>query len=513
MAPSRPSAALLVEPDINPITRRFGLPVIAQYPPLAQARLAGQVAARLPGARLAITDLRIPGERARLIERLRADPPAVAAISLTFTSNGDEAIAVAADIRRASPATLIVLGGTAPSEDPASFYDTAVDLIGHRAGDLSLPALVGEVLASGRPPARFPGFLHRQDGRWVMEPGPPAPAMSALAPYAWDLLPARYWRHYYQGLRPTGIGQTSEGCPFDCTFCSVWITHGRRIALASPENVRHDFTALPPFARGFFFADDIWMQASEAQIRELYDPLHDWLASEFLPRRGDFWLTVETRTDLYLRQEARFQAWIRRAGLRWILFGVEAVTDEQLETFSKRNTVDTNSEAIRRAAQAGAYVTAQFVIPTDADPPYFDEIVRFLRAHRSFIRAANFTIATPLPGTELYRAVLRDHPDLADREVVSHPAFSLFTALMPTRLDAPEFYGQVARVYREANQAGFRPAIVGQVVRALTRSPWLIPRLTRVPAALRALTDARTFLEAHRRVQGDRLLAGAVAAA
>jgi magnesium-protoporphyrin IX monomethyl ester (oxidative) cyclase len=514
MAPSRRSGVVLVEPDINPITRRFGLPVIAQYPPLAQTRLAGQVAGRVAGARVAIADLRIPGERARLLGRLRADPPAVAAISLTFTSNGDEAIAVAADIRRVSPGTLIVLGGTAPSEDPASFLDTAVDLIGHRAGDASLPALVGELLASGRRPGRFPGFFHRQEGRWVLEPGPPATSMSALAPYAWNLLPAGYWKHYYQGLRPTGIGQTSEGCPFDCTFCSVWITHGRRIALASPENVRHDLRSLPPFVRGFFFADDIWMQASEAQIRELYDPLHAWVAAEFLPRRrGDFWITVETRTDLYLRQEERFRAWIREAGLRWILFGVEAVTDEQLENFSKRNTVDTNSEAIRRAAEAGAYVTAQFVIPTDADRPYFDEIVRFLRAHRRFIRAANFTIATPLPGTELYREVLRDHPDLADRRIVSHPAFSLFTALLPTRLEPAGFYAQVARVYREANQARFRPAVVGQVARALARSPWLIPRLTRVPATLRALTDARTFLEAHRRVQGDRLLARAAAAA
>ena len=63
--------------------------------------------------------------------------------------------------------------------------------------------------------------------------------MNDLRPYAWDRLPRRYWRHYYQGLRYTGMGQTSEGCPFDCSFCSVWITHGRRIRLASLDNVRH----------------------------------------------------------------------------------------------------------------------------------------------------------------------------------------------------------------------------------------------------------------------------------
>jgi len=248
------------------------------------------------------------------------------------------------------------------------------------------------------------------------------------------------------------------------------------------------------------------MQASERQIRELYDPLLEWMASDFLPRRGDFWLTVETRTDLYLREEDRFKAWIHRGGLRRILFGVEAVTDEQLKSFSKRNTVDRNIEAIRRAAEAGAKVTAQFVIPCDATRAYFDEMVRFLKEHRRWIRTSNFTVATPLPGTDLYAESLKESPELADRSAVSHPAFSLFTALTPTRLDVREFYEQMARVFRAANQMYFSLDAERQALRMVFQSPWLIRRLAKAPMALRALTDPRTFLEVHRLVQGDRLL-------
>ncbi len=495
--------AILIEPAINPVTQRFGLPIVANYPPLAQVRLAGQI---IHAAQVRIADLRFPGERGRLLRSLAQDPPDLVGIALTFTSNGDEAIDLAAAVRAACPSACIVLGGTAPSEDPASFFGSAADLICFRGGDASLAALITELQDAGRAPVSFPGYFHREGDRWILTPGPPAREMASLRPYAWHLIPDRYWRRYFQGLRPTGIGQTSEGCPFDCTFCSVWKTHGRRVALASLANVQHDFRSLPPMVRGFFFADDIWMQASEQQLRELYDPLLEWLSSEFLPRRPDFWLTVETRTDLYVRQEERFRAWIRRGGLRWILFGVEAVTDEQLKSFSKRNTIDTNSEAIRRAAAEGAFVTAQFVIPCEADVAYFDEIVRFLREHRHFIRTANFTIATPLPGTDLYRQVLPGSPDLADRAVVTHPAFSLFTALMPMRLGAEEFYRQVARVFREANQVAFRPEIVRQGLLTLRHSPWLIPRLTRIPGMLRALKDQETFLRVHREVQGARLL-------
>ncbi len=493
---------VLIEPPVNPITRRFGLPIVANYPPLAQARLAGQI----DGADVEIWDLRAPGELRRLLATLRGNPPALVGISLTFSSNGEEALRVARAIRAAAPAVPIVLGGSAATEEPQSFLGAPVDLIGFRGGDLTLAALVRETIQARGFPRRYPGFFHREGDGWVLEPGPAPPPLGSLKPNAWHLLPRRYWRRYYQGLRPTGMGQTSEGCPFDCNFCSVWITHGRRIQLAALENVKHDLLSLPRFVRGFFFADDIWMQGSQAQIRELYDPLLEWVASEFLPRRGDFWLTVETRTDLFLREEARFRAWIGRGGLRRIFFGVEAATDEQLAKFSKRNTVDRNSEAIRRAAEAGAKITAQFVVPCDADRAYFDELARFIREHRRWIAVANFTVATPLPGTVLYRQLLQEHPELADRSVVRYPAFSLFLALTPTRIDPFEFYEQLARLYREANQLAYSPGVTTQLLRTLVRSPWLVPRLMRLPFAVRALTRPGTFLDAHRAVQGERLL-------
>jgi radical SAM superfamily enzyme YgiQ (UPF0313 family) len=243
----RRRGVILIEPDINPVTRRFSLPNIANYPPLPQVRLAGQ----LQGEEVEIADLRIAGEKGLLLDRIRRDSPALVGISTTFTSNGDEAIGVAAAIRSVSPSTTIVFGGTAPSEDPASFWDSAADLICFRNGDAAFSALAAEIRESGRAPSRFPGFFHREDGRWVLEPGPPPVPLASLRPYAWHLLPQRYWREYFQGFRPTGMGQTSEGCPYDCTFCSVWKTHGRKVTLASLANVQHDFLSLPASIRAF----------------------------------------------------------------------------------------------------------------------------------------------------------------------------------------------------------------------------------------------------------------------
>jgi magnesium-protoporphyrin IX monomethyl ester (oxidative) cyclase len=498
----RDAPILLIEPDINAVTRRFGLPAVASYPPLAQVRLAGQIDD--PAVR--IVDLRIPREWRQLENQLRSTPPALVGISLTFTSNGDEAIRVASAIRRLSPGTVIVLGGTGASEDPGAFYDTDVDFIGFRQGDSSLAALVREIRRTGRKPPSAPGFFHREGGAWVRQEGTDALPMSALKPYAWQLLPRYYWKSYFQGYRPTGIGQMSEGCPFDCTFCSVWKVHGRSVNLASLENIQHDLRSLPPMVRAFFFADDIWMQATETQLRTLHDPLLAWLAGELLPARRDLWFTAETRTDLFLRHQERFRAWKRDGNLMRILFGVEAVTDPQLDAFSKRTTVDVNSDAIRLAAECGIFVTAQFVIPCDADRVYFDELARFLEAHREYIDVSNFTIATPLPGTGLYQDTLAAHPELADRAVVKHPAFSLFTALAPTRMEPREFYAQVARVHKVASQFALDWTVLENLGIVAARSPWLLPNLLRLPSHLGNLTRPDMFLRTHREVQGERLL-------
>lgn len=499
---------VLVEVPINPVTLRFGLSAIAQYPPLPQVRLAGQ----MPEEDVRIVDLRLRGEQPRFHAMLREDPPAVVGLSTTFTSNGDEAIRVAETVRRLSPETIIVLGGTAPSEDPAAFWDSEADFICRRRGDASLPALVRQLRREGcvESPA---GFLFREDGAWKAAPDLPSPPLEALRPGAWHLLPRRNWKSYYQGFKATGMSQMSEGCPYDCNFCSVWMVHGRRTDVAALENVQHDLEQLPPYAANHFFADDIWLQGTESQRRELFDPLLDWVASDYLPRRSDLQLTVETRADLFLRENERFRDWIRHGGLRKIFFGIEAVTNEQLQAYSKRISVDRNSDAIRQAAELGVYVVAQFVIPCDATRSYFDEIVRFLEAHRDTIRAANFTIATPLPGTVLYQEMLAEHPELADRSVVTHPAFSLYTALLPTRLEPAEFYEQVARVYGAARQIRVSRGGIEVFLQLMRRTPWLLGHILRLPFALRRLVDGRTFLETHYEVQGDRLLADPARAA
>jgi hypothetical protein len=115
-------------------------------------------------------------------------------------------------------------------------------------------------------------------------------------------------------------------------------------------------------------------------------------------------------------------------------------------------------------------------------------------------------VATPLPGTVLYREMLNDHPELADRSRVRSAGFGLFTALTPTRLDPREFYERLADLYGTANHMRCQSGAAGRMFRGFLAAPWLAAKMIRVPRMLRALKDSQTFIEAHRAVQGDRLM-------
>ena len=197
---------VLLEPDINPITRRFGLPKVASYPPLAQVRLAGQI----DGDGVEVVDLRVPGETKRFLRTLAADPPALVGISLTFTSNGEEALQIASAIKSASPETFDRARRHRSFGRPGFFFGKRYRF--HRLPSRGRfpPASRSRDPCKGSAPEAPRGFCHRKDGAWLRGDDVETPPMAKLRPYAWHLLPRRYWRRY-QGFRPTGMGQTSEG--------------------------------------------------------------------------------------------------------------------------------------------------------------------------------------------------------------------------------------------------------------------------------------------------------------
>jgi len=185
---------------------------------------------------------------------------------------------------------------------------------------------------------------------------------------------------------------TSRGCPFDCNFCTVTKTFGRKFRMQSPARILAEVKhALSQFrTRTIFFYDDNFT-ANRERISELCDLL---LAEKITSN----W-TAQVRSDI-----ARDPELIRkmsRAGCRCFYIGFESIDDATLKAMHKSQTREDIEKAIRTIHQQGVNIHGMFIFGNDTDT------VDSLRATADFaiqhhIDTVQFMVLTPFPGTRIY---------------------------------------------------------------------------------------------------------------
>ena len=167
------------------------------------------------------------------------------------------ALSIVALVRALRPAATIVVGGYDPSLAPEVYEDPAsgVDFIVRGEGDVTFRELV-RALEAARLWRRWPG-CHTATAR-TFRRNPTAP-VSTLA--GDDVrLPNRAARvlHGYTFVgRPIDVVETSRGCTFDCSFCSIIEMRGRNFHTWSFDRVLADIPdARGRGARAIFIVDD-----------------------------------------------------------------------------------------------------------------------------------------------------------------------------------------------------------------------------------------------------------------
>jgi hypothetical protein len=199
--------------------------------------------------------------------------------------------------------------------------------------------------------APMPGRTHLQHAQPIL-------LSHHLLAHAWAVTrDVDRWRRQYACLlfRPVWLIETARGCPFRCSFCSVWPMYDRGIRLRSIESVCDDFEATGPHV---FVADDLFW----------YYPARSLELAAELKRRGirKRWMLVQTRTDLVANHPELLEAWRPLAQDFDIFFGLEAATNEGLSDLVKDTTVDRTVDAVNIAREHRYGVTGNFVIDLDA---------------------------------------------------------------------------------------------------------------------------------------------------
>ena len=199
---------------------------------------------------------------------------------------------------------------------------------------------------------------------------------------------------------------TSRGCPYQCIYCSKAVT-GNTWRPRSPENVVKEWSKLVVElgATEIGVTDDVMtldVERAKSICRMLIEQ-----GLNTVP-----WITIHgiraDNTDLEL-----FEL-MKAAGCKRVGFGVESGNQGVLDIMKKNLTIADVRKAFGDARQAGLETIGFFIfgLPGETEQTMEDTIKLALELDPDL---ANFMIAAPFPGTELYQMVLEEG-DLFSRD-------------------------------------------------------------------------------------------------
>jgi radical SAM superfamily enzyme YgiQ (UPF0313 family) len=393
------------------------------FEPLALEYLGA--AAKLDGHEVAVIDARFDPDVERAALEFQPD-----LIGLTaFTSHVNIVKAMAARLKTLCPNAFFVIGGHHATVSPHDFngneFDAVVtgegvaalrDILQALAGDGELSAIRGLGLPA-------PEGMRFTDPRLYTD-------LDAL-PFPDRSLTARY-RHRYasEWLKPLASIRTSLGCTARCTFCSLWsITSGKYLR-REPDAVVAELSAIDE-PNVFFCDDESMCDASRMAV------LAGKIRAAGIKKR----YFLYARADTIVRHPDLFAEWAG-IGLSQVFVGMEDFSEARLAAMKKGISTEQQEKAVRIMDDLGVMVYASFMVDPDYTRDDFRALVAYIRKLK--LKHANFSILTPLPGTQLYAA--------RDGELLSRKPelFDMLHALLPTRLPLAEFYEEVARLFTNA---------------------------------------------------------------
>ena len=183
--------------------------------------------------------------------------------------------------------------------------------------------------------------------------------------------------------------QVSRGCPFNCDFCLVSKTFGRKMRYRDIDNVVEEIRS--SHASYFFFVDD------NLTINKTYAKA---LMKALLPLK----ISWGCMCSLDVANDEELLQLMAEAGCFNILIGFESLNPASLdESHKEHNRGGTiYKEAIDRIHAAGIHINASFVVGFDHDTTEeFDRIFDFTMEHH--LPNVNLHLLNAPPGTETYK--------------------------------------------------------------------------------------------------------------
>jgi radical SAM superfamily enzyme YgiQ (UPF0313 family) len=329
----------------------------------------------------------------------------------TVCSSYPLTLRIAAEVKRAYPRSVVVLGGPQASVVDVSTLRaySSIDLVVRGEAEQTLPDLV-DALAGDRPLAAIPGitFRRNEDGEIVRNPAAPLVAdLDALPFPAFHLFPdVRFCRHF-----PLELGR---GCPFSCTFCSTNDFFRRNFRLKSPAQMIADMRRVKQTygINSFELVHDMFT-VDRKRVVAFCEAL---LESKRKNEEDAFIWGCSARTDCVDEELIELMS---KAGCRGIFFGIETGSRRMQKIIDKGLELNDSAERVRSCDKfrISTAVSLMAGFPEETMDDLRDTAAFFVDSLRYDHADPQLSILAPLADTPIQRQhkdSLQLNDDVAD---------------------------------------------------------------------------------------------------
>ncbi|MCK5632058.1 cobalamin-dependent protein, partial [Candidatus Bathyarchaeota archaeon] len=357
--------------------------------------------------------------------RIQSYHPNIVASSALATCNTYVVARTLELAKKINPNVLTVAGGQHFTATPQESLETypEIDVIVRGEGEKTLAELVRNPSKSAL--SNLKGASYRADGQIFHNPERPfIKDLEQLPLPGYHLVKDNLRKYHFAAMAgpntPYALIEGSRGCSHSCTFCTQWRHWRGTWRVKSPKRIADEmeFCYQDYGSRFIWLTDDNF--GSGDRVKHLAD--------ELLQRRvgDDLSWFLQMRCDDVLRNEAAFPM-LKKAGLQWVMVGVESPRPSTLTKFRKDITQEEAKKAVRLLRKNGIFSHVMFIIGERSDT---SEQISDLR---EFVNELDpdfviFTVLTPFPGTEIFEEAERN--DWIEDHNLAH--YDMAHAIMPT---------------------------------------------------------------------------------
>jgi anaerobic magnesium-protoporphyrin IX monomethyl ester cyclase len=219
---------------------------------------------------------------------------------------------------------------------------------------------------------------------------------------------------------PYALVEGARGCSHRCTFCTQWKHWGGVCRVKSPNRIADEIE----YCYQNYDSRFIWLTDDNFGS----DNRGNKLADELLKREigDDLMLFVQWRCDDVVKNRDNLPK-MRKAGLHWVMVGVENPRDSTLKDYRKGITAEDAKKTVKLLKENDIFSHAMFVIGDRKDT---HESIEDLREFANELDPAFaiFTALTPFHGTEIYEKA-KQNDWIKDTNLSN---YDMAHAIMPT---------------------------------------------------------------------------------